>query len=185
VLTNCLIYGMNSATFGGGVYLIDGGELYNCTIAGNYASIYGGGIVCSNGGKIINTIIYDNQAVVGSHNWRNYASGAAFSFCCTTPTNGLPVGNDCIFGPPEFVDTIPPNLDYRLEEISPCIDVGVNMPWTVAPGATDLDGNPRIYAYTQYRVDMGCYEFIPEPGAFGAVISYLLLVLGIWRKLKS
>jgi len=25
-------------------------------------------------------------------------------------------------------------------------------------------------------------EVVPEPGAFGAVISYLLLVLGIWRK---
>ncbi len=177
-LTNCLIYNMNTATFGGGAFCRMGGALYNCTIAGNYASDSGGGIVCSNGGTIINTIIYDNQAVSGSHNWRNYASGAVFSFCCTTPTNGLPGGNDCIFADPEFVDTIPPELDYRLEEISPCIDAGLNMPWTMAPGATDLDGNPRIYVYTQYRVDMGCYEFIPEPGLgiwiFGILEFYLM-----------
>ena len=45
--------------------------------------------------------------------------------------------------------------------------------------ATDLDGNDRIH---DGAVDIGCYEYIPEPGAFGAVISYLLLVLGIYRK---
>ena len=93
----------------------------------------------------------------------NYASGANFSYCCTTPTNGLPGGNDCIPDTPEFIDIIPPSLDYRLKEISPCIDAGINMPWTLAAGATDLDGKTRIIACTEYRVDIGCYEFSFTP----------------------
>jgi len=173
-LTNCLICNMNSAAFGGGVYFWEGGELYNCTIATNYAYLSGGGIVCSNGGSVINTIIYDNQAALEKNNWQSYASNVTFSYCCTIPTNNLSGGNGCISDDPMFVA---PGLDYHLLEGSPCIDGGTNLPWMI--GATDLDGNPRIYDDT---VDMGCYEFIPEPGAFGAVISYLLLVIGIWRK---
>jgi len=44
-LTNCLIYGMNTADVGGGAFLINGGEIYNCIITGNIASEYAGGIV--------------------------------------------------------------------------------------------------------------------------------------------
>ena len=176
-LTNCLIYGTNIATFGAGAYLENGGELINCTIAGNNASSYGGGICTSNGGTVINTIIYDNLALYGNDNWLNYDSGAAFTYCCTTPTNNLPVGNKCIPDDPMFIAA---GSDYRLQEGSPCIDAGFNMAWMT--DATDLDGNPRIH---DGKVDMGCYEFVPEPSAFGAVISYLLLVLGIGRKFKS
>jgi hypothetical protein len=155
-LTNCLIYGMNAATLGGGAYLQNGGELFNCTIAGNYASDSGGGIVCSNGGKVINTIIYNNGAILGAQ-WFSYDANATFSYCCTTPTNNLPVGTYCTPENPMFEN---PGSDYHLSDGSPCIDVGLNMPWTMAPGATDLDGNPRIH---DGIVDMGCYEFIPEP----------------------
>ncbi len=177
-LTNCLIYNMNSATFGGGAYLKNGGALYNCTIAGNYASDSGGGIVCSNGGMVINTIIYNNGAIHDAQ-WYSYDANATFSYCCTTPTNNLPVGTYCTPENPMFET---PGSDYHLSDGSPCIDVGLNMPWTMAPGATDLDGNPRIYAYTQYRVDMGCYEFIPENGG---VLIFGIFILFFWEiKLK-
>ena len=45
--------------------------------------------------------------------------------------------------------------DYHLQCISPCINVGTNQDWMI--GATDLDGNPRLYAGG--RVDMGAYEY--------------------------
>jgi len=172
-LTNCLIYGLNSAMYGGGAYLEIGGDIYNCTIAGNYASAYGGGICTTNGGTIINTIIYDNSALSGDNNWLNYASGAAFNYCCTTPTNGLPSGNECISDNPMFVT---PGTDYHLLEGSPAIETGVVMPWMT--GATDLDGNPRIH---DSKVDMGCYEFVPEPCLF---IIYNLLIVIYYRNRK-
>jgi len=170
-LTNCLIYGLNTAVFGGGAYLKNGGEIYNCTIAGNYASDFAGGICTSNGGLLVNSIIYDNLALTGNDNWRDYSSGGAFNYCCTIPTNGLPGGNKCISDNPMFIT---PGSDYHLQEGSPCIDVGLNMPWTLAPGATDLDGNPRIH---DGIVDMGCYEFIPEPGILFLIFNFGFLIV--------
>ncbi len=162
-LTNCLICGMNTATYGGGSYLKDGGEIYNCTIAGNNASGYGGGICTTNGGTVVNVIIYENQALLGNDNWRNYASGALFSYCCTTPTNGLPGGNECIFDNPMFVIA---GSDYHLLEISPCVDTGYNMPWMI--GANDLEGAPRIY---NTIVDMGAFEFSPVSPFIGIPVA--------------
>ncbi len=81
-----------------------------------------------------------------------------------------------IFSNPDFVDIIATNLN--ISNISSAINAGTNMDWMWT--STDFDGNPRINDGT---VDMGAYEYIPEPGSFGAVISYLLLVLGICRKL--
>jgi hypothetical protein len=59
--------------------------------------------------------------------------------------------------------------DYRLLEGSPCIDASTNMPWMT--GAMDLDGDPRIHDGT---VDMGCYEWVPEPAAAVAAVFALL-----------
>jgi len=173
-LTNCLIIGLNYADFGGGVYLSEGGDLYNCTIAGNFASGSGGGIACSNGGAVVNSIIYDNTALISGGNWESYASNVAFSYCCTTPTNNLPVGNQCFPDNPEFKV---PASDYHLQETSPCRNSGAVMPWMI--GATDLDGNPRIIGGT---VDIGCYEYIPEPCYLLFIICNLLF---IWRKFIS
>lgn len=68
---------------------------------------------------------------------------------------------------PLFVDA----LEFRLQDGSPCIDAGTNLPWMAT--AFDLDGNARMYGG---RVDMGCYGLIPEPGS--VLLPVLLAVLG-------
>jgi hypothetical protein len=60
---------------------------------------------------------------------------------------------------PEFVN--PGQGNYRLLEISPCIDTGNNS--VVLPASNDLDGKPRIIdgdGDSVDIVDMGAYEFL-------------------------
>ena len=163
-LTNCLITKMNTASFGGGVYS-HRGDIYNCTIAGNVATHSGGGIFCTNGVNVVNSIIYDNQAVT-NNNWQFDGSNTFFDYCCTVPIAGLPGGNGCITNDPEFII---PGSNYHLQVTSACRNSGSNMFWMI--GATDLDGNPRIIGGV---VDMGCYEYIPEPGKFIYFILFFL-----------
>ena len=171
---NCLII-ENYGWIGGGMNCWYGGVIQNCTIADNTAGLYGGGIACAGDdvfGEVLiqDSIIYHNAP----ENYTNTDTHVFYEYSCATPA--IPVEFDNggnITNSPMFVT---PTADYHLLEDSPCIDSGTNLPWMT--GAADLDGNPRIYDGT---VDMGCYEFVPEPGAFGAVISYLLLVISICR----
>jgi len=172
-LNNCTISGNNSADDGGGVYCSLGGAVNNCTISGNTAANHAGGVHCYFGGALTNTIIYFNIASSGD-NWYNqigFGTGS-YAFCCTTPTNGLPGGEGCIEDNPLFVNTNAAN--YRLLSASPCIDSGTNLPWMTV--AKDLDGNPRIY---DGIVDMGAYEYIPEP--VGIWIIGLILPFKKWN----
>ena len=59
--------------------------------------------------------------------------------------------------------------DYRLESFSPCINTGTNMNWMWS--SIDLDRNPRI---TDDRVDMGAYEYIPEPCLIGIICLFAI-----------
>lgn len=158
-ITNCLVHGMNAARYGAGVFIHSGGAVVNSTIAGNSATHYAGGICTSNGGTVVSAIIYHNTAMLGHNNWRDFHGVATYSYCCTTPTNNLPVAHACIPDNPLFISPVAP-FDYGLQEGSPCIDSGFTMPWMSS--AIDLAGNPRVY---NHIVDMGAYEFIPEPGA--------------------
>jgi len=83
----------------------------------------------------------------------------------------LPGGIGCIIENPDFVDLV--LNDYHLLAGSPCIDTGTNMAW-MDPPATDLDGNPRVQDGT---VDMGCYEFVPEPCCLLLVIFQLFFII--------
>jgi hypothetical protein len=79
------------------------------------------------------------------------------NFSCSTP---LAPGIGNIAANPQFAGT----GDYHLLSGSPCINSGTNLPWMLT--ALDLDGNPRILPVGGV-VDMGCYEFVPEPAGLG------------------
>jgi len=122
---------------------------------------YGGGAYCI-AGTYINTIIYGNMFpdIDG-------VDFGEFTNCCS-PYLTIVAGN--ITNAPLFA-----NADYgNFHQLvgSPVIDAGTN---AFAPMPYDLDGNPRIYDGT---VDMGCYEFVPEPaGIVFSILSCFALML--------
>ncbi len=159
---NCLITG-NSGNKGGGVFFVLS-AINNCTISGNSTDNQGGGVWCSGDAFLTNCIIYFNTAPSGS-NWYCIET-TNYAYCCTVPR---PYGIGNTTNNPTFLN---PDADsYHLLEASPCIDSGTNLPWMIS--ATDLDDNPRIYDGT---VDMGCYEYIPEPFYLSFIIYYLLFI---------
>jgi hypothetical protein len=148
-LNGCLLNG-NSATngSGGGAYT---GTLNNCTLTGNSASAFGGGAYL---GWLTSCIVYYNTAL-------NENDVGTLNYCCTTPLPGISTGN--FTNAPLFVDQA--GGDFHLQTNSPCINAGLN---AYAPGASDLEGHPRISGGT---VDVGAYEF-QSPAS---VISYAWL----------
>jgi len=93
-------------------------------------------------------------------------------------------GTGCIDSDPLFLNpALPAGADgiyatsddgLQLTESSPSVDTGITS--AVPAGIThDLIGNERIYGG---EVDMGCYEFIPEPGI---IMTMSLLVIGLLR----
>jgi len=137
ILYNCLLTGNHAGQYGGGSA---GGELNNCTLYGNTAGSYSGG---SRGGELNNCIIWSNTVNGATANWKY----STLSDCCTTP---LAPGSGNITNNPQFVDMA--NGDYRLDNSSPCIDLGND---ANAPMPYDLDGTNRIIGSA---VDMGAYE---------------------------
>ena len=187
----------NRASYGGGVYA-NRSDVYfeNVLLAQNYSIYLSRGdavhLFAANA-AINNCTIADNDRIglsVGS-------SSLAFLTNCiiwghsdyqviTNPVQtvvysdiegGYP-GDGNIYYHPLFMDSSA--LDYQLTEGSPCINAGINLPW-MDPPATDLAGNERIYDDT---VDMGCYEFIPEPTLFW-ILNFGFWVYYYRRKLKS
>jgi len=163
-IRNCAIIGNVSDYGTGGVYCRSG-TIQSCTIVGNSSGDSYGGVQCS-GSIVQNSILWNN--ISGN----SFANGSTNSYNCierwATLVNGI-ITND-----PMFVDADAAN--YRLKFGSACINAGTNLLWMV--GATDLDGNPRIYDGT---VDMGAYEFIPEPCLF--IIYNLLIFIYYFRRL--
>ena len=158
---NCLLVRNTAETTGGAVYFNAGGECQSCTIAGNSAGTAGGGIyLFAAASSNLNNIIYGNTAASAA-NCSLLAGRLGYS--CTEPLPAaLYSSGGNISNMPQFASA----TDFHVLAGSPCIDTGTNLPWMA--GATDLDGNPRV---VDGLVDMGCYEFVPEPG------SALLLAL--------
>ncbi|MBU1910035.1 MAG: hypothetical protein KJ726_08310, partial [Verrucomicrobia bacterium] len=131
---------------GGGV-LDSGGQVVNSTVCGNFASNDVGGLIFF-GGELVNSIVVSNTAP-GDPNY-DEAEPASLSYSCLAPK---PDGEGNIADDPHFADYAA--RDLRLQPPSPCINQGTNQSWMAA--ATDLDGQPRIYAGG--RVDIGAYEY--------------------------
>lgn len=113
-----------------------------------------------------NCIVYFNRSVAdpATSNW--YLPSYCELMCsCAAPL--LP-GWGNIVNDPEFINAAAG--DYRLAESSLCINVGTNDSGMAWP--TDWDGNPRILPVGGV-VDIGCYEFVPEPAE--AVIVLMML----------
>ena len=154
---------------GGGIFSLPSNlKIINCTIADNFSEYEGGGVYdidfFGSGATTFyeNTVLYFNTALL---NGNNYIGGNLyFLYSCTTPKVPIPQdGGENISSNPLLA------VDYQLTFDSPCKNSGTNMAWMV--GATDLAGNARISSGT---VDMGAYEFVPEP------MLFWIFNFGIW-----
>lgn len=171
VLSNCVIR-ENEATAGQGaigVYQTPGiVYAYNCLIVGNR----GGGAACNQCVLINCTVVSNTSGGTASYtNFNSIISGNtpwdvsslsmesnSFYSCITSNSAGIDhvAGNNNIYDvSPQFADA---NAgDYRLRNISPCVNKGMNNHWMT--NAVDLGGLRRII---DGIVDMGAYEFLPR-----------------------
>ena len=163
-------------TGGGGIFSLSAnGKIINCTIADNISEFDGGGVYdidfFGSGATTFyeNTVLYFNNALSNGNNY--IGASLRFLYSCTTPD--VPAqqdGGGNIFSNPQFVNVTSGN--YNLDTNSPCLNVGTNMLWMI--GAKDLSGNPRIFAGI---VDMGAYEFVPEPAGLLLIGNFFFLFL--------
>jgi len=163
-----LVYGNNSGSHGGGIFIDRGGSVYSSTFAQNTAVGNGGGGYIYTSGKTINCIFYDNTAA-GSVNLGSSPDCTNW-YSCADPLPAIAVSEGSIATNPVFVNAAA--HDFRLLSTSPCINAGTN----AFASSTDLNGDSRIEGGT---IDMGCYEFVPEPGLIGFLS---LLSLAFLRK---
>ena len=175
--TPALPFGGGARFGGGGILMVSGGSAVNCTVAGNFSANDGGGLYYvpffgDVPSYVHNSIVYGNAALSNGVNYFDPSDLVSYDHSCTWPA--LPPGADAgdnVFSNPLFA------ADYQLTFASPCRDSGSNMVWMLF--SPDEAGNPRIVGN---RVDMGAYEFIPEPLSGCALFLTGMLVLFLKRK---
>jgi len=156
---NSIINGNTAGSFGGGGCQC---AFYNCIISINTAQVGGGG----SDSAMYNSTLYSNTATVvggggyrssfnNSISWNNskvdyFADGGAESYSCGVGY----VGAGSITNDPLFMS----DIDFRLQDNSPCIDKGNNAAWSGLSNSVDLDSNKRIWPINGI-VDMGAYEY--------------------------
>jgi len=160
-IRNCLITGNDDGRqdYAAGIYAGQGTTqiIENCTIARNYGRGIGARPPSDPGVTLylVNIINYSNTVaeiypgqgtVIASNN-------------CLTVTNYIPnfFEQANITNPPVFNDYA--GGSFRLAVSSPCLNTGLNQSWLAE--AADLDGCSRIDKFSG-RVDMGCYEYLPQ-----------------------
>jgi hypothetical protein len=150
--------------------------LHHCD---NSAGASGGGVYLSSAAASnLNNIVYFNTA--GTHTNCQFIIGRIGYSCILPPPGAVFDAGGNSTNDPLFIDAAAGNYQVQLD--SPCVDAGTNLPWMA--GATDLAGNPRMY---DGRVDMGCYEFIPEPGVWGMLGLFTICKLqcAMWRRRRE
>ena len=171
-LVNCEISG-NTAYRSSGAYSISD-TLINCDIVGNtsrytnsggsyYTRYYAGLDYFS--GVMINTVVWGNISDDTVCNIANYGSDITLIHCAiegglegdTTVINLAHdnLGTESGLHYPMFAS--PYSGDYRLQEGSSLIDMGIN---TVEMADSDLAGETRVH--NNGTIDIGCYEYHGE-----------------------
>ncbi|MCK4357283.1 MAG: T9SS type A sorting domain-containing protein, partial [Candidatus Cloacimonetes bacterium] len=158
-IVNCLITdnaAIGASAIGGGIYSnTSNPDFVNCTIANNSAVSYAGGIfVYSSTVNVENSIFWGDTP-------QEIFPPSADLIAEYSDIQGGWSGNGNIDADPLFIAGDP--FDYHLQDISPCIDAGLNDYVTID---YDLDGNVRIWDGDGDEiaiVDMGCYEFGAPP----------------------
>jgi hypothetical protein len=168
VISNNLIVNNVSYFFGGGVSNNNASPVWvNNTIVNNMSQAYGGGFYCMDSvmPPVYNTIIWGNMAPLGTqvYLWETN-SQASFYHC------NIEGGQEGFAGSGSggaFVGEYINNLDtdplfessaqgnFRLTNVSPCIDAGMPDTTGLMIPETDLDGELRIVGN---HIDMGAYE---------------------------
>ena len=162
-LTHCLFVG--NVALSGSAMGNDGGyrgSIDHCTFVNNVATEVGPALYQGTGGSnnptITNSIIWGNTCENDPTSVFNFRfSSALISYSCVE--GGYP-GEGNIDKNPKFVDH--ENDDFRLSDMSPCIDSGLGNA-SVSYGI-DLDGNPRVFDDKKRpnqlfsSTDMGVYE---------------------------
>ena len=158
-IINCTFQGNTATSVGGAVYNANNydARLINCSFQGNSAVTRGGAVYNSNGTLTMsNCILWNNGGTLAFYDANG---GVSVSYCLLeTGVSGYTDG-----GNNKTVTTSPfalPNY-FRLTGCSPAINMGSNANYQAANGpATDLAGNPRIYASV---IDIGAYEYQGNP----------------------
>lgn len=138
--------------------------IMNCTFSGNTGGT-GTAIYCEDAEfTMINSILWDDHTDSNPKIFMSTVEEAPKAFidhCDIEPGNGIIRGtgpyeviwaSGNISADPEFEV---PGMDFRLSDISPCIDTARSDTFNVLIPAKDLAGNPRIF---RGAIDMGCYE---------------------------
>lgn len=174
-IENCVLLGNSASSHGGGLSVFGSSPIViNSTFSGNSSEGTGGAVYVNSGGPIVsNSILWGDsaetegdevfsQSDLTSVTYSDVGGGCSVASGCTTDETGN------IDADPLFVDA--ESGDLRLQDASPCIDVGndaevpidtadLDGDGDVAEGVPyDLDGNPRIVGDV---VDMGAYEYQP------------------------
>lgn len=163
----------NSAVDGMGGGIAGTGNIYNCTITKNTCfTNFGGGL--DGEFNVYNSILYDNTSLIANSN--NYGTVLLITNSCTVPLPS-PV-NSCIDTDPKLIHYKGPlfhfggpELYFRINSNSPCINTGSNMDW-MNTYTNDIYDQPRI---SRRIVDMGVWEYQFSNLIYGASLWWRVI----------